>query len=687
MLAIRQHYLRLKHAFLTDSLFRNATLLMSSTAILSALGFGFWIFVAHLYTPSQIGIASALISVTTLISNLSLLGLNSGLIRFLPKSRNQSGDINAVMALVAGVTMLAAAAYVVYISIFPANISILADPWHKVAFIILMTTVTLNSLTDAVFIANRRAEFHTAAYAVLGIAKLVLPLFLIPLGSLGIFSAYMISMIISLLFSVFMMKKWCGYQLRTKPNWQLIKQIKAYTTNNYIGVVLAGLPSQLMPMIIIRRLGTAEVAYFSMAWTMANLLYVVPSAATQSLLVESSHDPEQKAHHIRHTTKILSLILVPAVLLSVVIAPYLLRIFGVQYAQGGGTIFQILALTTLPIAVTCVYNTLLNLEQRTSGIVISQLTLLATTFGSVGFLLRYGLKGIGLAILIGNVTACITHFVLDVRYRKRQSENIAIPTFVINQANLAQMLQAYDIADFSYEELGNGSNNYTLLIREGSQRHVLRIYRRHARSIAEIENELAFVRFLWERGIPVPHTMLNKTGTKISHLTDGNGIEWHYMLMSHETGSHPTIYTPKLIRAMARYQAAIHTHGRSFARTADSFHAPKHSSRATKLRRAISLSYQLKGFSHFDFDGSNVLVENDGITSILDFEGMRYGMLVGCMYFTLTQIYDQHSDRTQLRAYIDAYQQIRKLSWLERFILHTALAIHYRSYKMFTLAA
>src|SRR5882757_2751857 len=91
---------RTKHLFRTDSLFRNAALLMTSTAIVSVLGFGFWLFVAHLYTPSQIGIASALISITTLLSNLSLLGFNAGLIRFLPKAQDQSRYINAVMIIV-----------------------------------------------------------------------------------------------------------------------------------------------------------------------------------------------------------------------------------------------------------------------------------------------------------------------------------------------------------------------------------------------------------------------------------------------------------------------------------------------------------------------------------------------------------------------------------------------------------
>jgi len=158
-----------------------------------------------------------------------------------------------------------------------------------------MVTVSFNSLTDAVFIANRRAEFHTATYAVLGVVKLILPLFLIPFGSMGIYMAYILAVVASLLLSLFFMRRSCGYRFKTKPNWKHIKQIRKYASNNYFSVILGGLPSQLLPLVIIHKLGSAQAAYFSMAWMMANLLYVVPTAATQSLLAERLARSRQQA--------------------------------------------------------------------------------------------------------------------------------------------------------------------------------------------------------------------------------------------------------------------------------------------------------------------------------------------------------------------------------------------------------
>ncbi len=207
-----------RRLFFSDSLFRNATYLMASTAVMSVLGFFFWVFVAHLYDPADIGVASALIAIATLISNFSLLGLNYGLIRFLSSSKAPSRDINAAAVVVAGMTIFAAAAYALIGTRIGGDIELLEGVWHKFAFIVLMSAVSLNSLTDAVFIANRRGEYHTIGYATFGLVKLILPLLLVPFGSLGIFGAYIMAMLASLIVSYYLMRRGCGYRIRTKPN-------------------------------------------------------------------------------------------------------------------------------------------------------------------------------------------------------------------------------------------------------------------------------------------------------------------------------------------------------------------------------------------------------------------------------------------------------------------------------------
>jgi O-antigen/teichoic acid export membrane protein len=414
-----------KTQFKTDSLFRNAIYLVSSTSVMSALGFFFWVFVAHLYVPAQIGEASALISVSTLLSTLSLLGLNSGLMRFLPQSKDQSKDINAAMIIVASVTILATVFYVLVGNKLGGNLALLSSSWHKFAFVILMTTVSLNTLTDAVFIANRKAQYHTVCYSSFGLVKLVLPLFLIPLGSLGIYLAYIAAVIVSLAASYYFMWRRCGYHFKAAPNWHLIRETKKYTSHNYVGDVLGGLPSQLLPLLIIRRLGAADVAYFAMAWMMANLLYIVPSATTQSLIAESSTQPGDQAIHIKRTISLLVKVLVPTISLSILIAPYLLNVFGARYQQHATVIFQLLAASTIFVAINYVSTTVLNLEKRTGGIIAAQSVNLIVTFIATALLIPYGLTGIGLAMSAGYAATSLTHFYLYRRQRHNKKHSKA----------------------------------------------------------------------------------------------------------------------------------------------------------------------------------------------------------------------------------------------------------------------
>jgi len=68
-----------KH-FANDSLYKNSIYLMLSTAVMAFFGFFFWIINARLFKPEQVGIATTLISVLTLISTFSILGLGNSLI-------------------------------------------------------------------------------------------------------------------------------------------------------------------------------------------------------------------------------------------------------------------------------------------------------------------------------------------------------------------------------------------------------------------------------------------------------------------------------------------------------------------------------------------------------------------------------------------------------------------------------
>jgi Ser/Thr protein kinase RdoA (MazF antagonist)/O-antigen/teichoic acid export membrane protein len=680
----KQQITRGLQQFAADSLFRNAVFLMSSTAIMSVLGFGFWIFVAHLYSPSEIGAASALIAITLLISNLSFFGLNSGLVRFLPTSKNQSRDINAVLITVGAATAIATIAYLIWtgddfngsLKIFSASLG------GQLAFILLMIAVALNTLTDSIFIANRRAEFHTIVYAVFGLVKLILPLFLISLGSLGIFAAYSAAAVASLALTFVFMRRAAGYRLWSRPNWHFISRSRKYTTNNYVGVILAGLPSQIMPTLIVAHLGSAHAAYFSMAWTMANLLYVIPSAITNSLLAETSHDIAKQARNIRHAVRILTMILVPAVLLSVLVAPYLLQLFGQQYSAGGTAIFQILAVCAFFVAGNSIGNTIMNIEHRTGGIVLTQIVIAGVTLGLAGVLMdveNLGLVGVGLAMLGGIIAGNIVQLIL-LAGRQPQAglkHSATEPSTTIVEAFLAR----YGLANAGVgDDIGGGDRSSTMVVTTKSQKYVLKVYSAQKKNRSEISQEIDFTQFLLHRGVPVFRVLPNTDGGLISDFNDGPD-SWVGVLMDFEPGIHPQHYSAELLGNMARVQGRIHLGGLEYAQR---YHHDPDFLKDGAIRSAL-LSFLPKGLSHFDYESGNMLTQDNQVSCVIDFEGMRYDPLAVCLFFTLTRLYDAMRDTANIGLYLKSYQAVRPLSIAEKAFLRIALGLRYRSPKFLTL--
>ena len=85
------------------------------------------------------------------------------------------------------------------------------------------------------------------------------------------------------------------------------------------------------------------------------------------------------------------------------------------------------------------------------------------------------------------------------------------------------------------------------------------------------------------------------------------------------------------------------------------------------------------GYSHFDYDASNILVVNDNISSILDFEGIHLDSLVKCLFFTLSKIYELQHSKSELELYLSYYQNVRRLNISEKLVIRLAFLIRFKN--------
>ncbi len=188
---------------MTDPLYRNSIFNMASTFILGGLGFFFWIIIARLYKTEDVGIATTLISVMTLLSGFSIMGFNVSLNRYLPKSIHKNDLINSSFVIATCAAILASAVFFLGLQIFsPQLLFLRSNIFYIISFTVFVIICSWNTLAESVFMAFRAASNILIKNTTISLLKLVLPFALIVFGAYGIFVSAALALTLGVLFSI-----------------------------------------------------------------------------------------------------------------------------------------------------------------------------------------------------------------------------------------------------------------------------------------------------------------------------------------------------------------------------------------------------------------------------------------------------------------------------------------------------
>lgn len=395
---------------MSDSLYRNSIYLMLSTFIVSFLGFVFWIINARLFTTEQVGLATTIISSASLIVSIAGLGLGAGLIRYLPKSKRKNQKINTCFTLIALFTIVVSVIFLLIIDFTSPKIHFIKENMILAfIFIIFMIFASLSSLIESVFIAYRNTKYVLIKNSVFSISKLILPFLLVSLGAYGIFSSYMLSMVLGFL-TVFII---LVYKFNYKPKFafydSIIKKIGKYSFGNYVAGFIGSLPVLLLPLIITNVLTPETTAYYYMVMMIASTLFIIPQATSNSLFAEGSYNQKTLKHNIWKSIKIISLLLIPAIIITIFFGKYVLLLFGKSYSSEGYMFLDIMAVSGVFVAVNSVLGSILNIRKRIGAIITRSILSTILVLGLSIFFIKqgYALMGIGYAYLAGQIITAI----------------------------------------------------------------------------------------------------------------------------------------------------------------------------------------------------------------------------------------------------------------------------------------
>ncbi len=393
-----------------DSLYKNSIHIIASTLIMSILGFIFWIIIARLFLAEEVGLATTIISVMGLIASFSLFGLNTGLIRFLPKSERKNDKINTAFTLTALITTIVSVIFLLGITFFSPKLQFIQkNIIESFAFIIFMIFATFNSLIESIFISFRSSKFILIKNSIFSTLKIIFPFFFISLGAYGIFTSWMIALILAFFTSFIILIYKFNYQPKLVFHDYIIKKIGKYSFSNYLAGFIGSLPSLLLPLIITTLLIPEITAYYYISMMIAGLLFAIPNSASNSLFAEGSYNEKNLNQQIKKAVKIISLLLIPGILIILLAGNYILLAFGHQYSTEAFRFLQVLSISGIFVAINSIFSSVFKVEKRIISLIIRNILTAGIILTlSLFFILNdFGLLGIGYAWIIGQAISAL----------------------------------------------------------------------------------------------------------------------------------------------------------------------------------------------------------------------------------------------------------------------------------------
>ena len=433
----------------TDHLLRNSLYLMLSSGIQAALGFSFWIVVARLFSTEAVGEASSLISASAFIAFLSLLGLNTALVRFLPSARNFSALISASFTLVAGCAAIGSLGYVVLMPVIAPRLAFVEhSPALILGFLVLSAATAVNLLTDSVFIATRKAGYCAVTDGVIGgLSKIVLGVALAGAGAYGVFSASLGGMAVAGVVSVILIIIALRWRPSLRNPLRSLRPVLKFSGANYISNAFNLLPTVIVPLIVLDRLGAQRSAYYYVAFQMALLLYAAVYAVESSFLAEVSQGGVDWRAVRRRSRRLAITLFVPCGIGLALAGHWVLLIFGVTYSQHSAGCLELLALAVIPIAAFNWALTILRISGRLRALMLSNAVYCIGICGSAWILSAHGLTALSASWLIGSSIAAMVSTVgasaaarRAARHRKTKTE-VGEPRWLTSEARQSLGMQ------------------------------------------------------------------------------------------------------------------------------------------------------------------------------------------------------------------------------------------------------
>lgn len=348
-------------------LFFNGGSMVATTGITSAVGFLYWLFAARLFAPAVVGLASATVSATLLLGTVGALGLGTLLVGELPKRGAEGGSLVTAAVLAAGgagsllgicfaVGAPSVSTGFAPVGATPVGAGVFAFGSGLTAAVLVFDTAMLGLLRGELQLA-RNASFAVSKLVGLVVMGLLIQQSWLttPATWLTIYATWPIGNVVSFFVLAVITPRALWARLAGWPQWRLLTRLRwAAIAHHSLNLALQA-PGLVLPLLVTTILSTNTNAAFYVAWNVAAMALVIPSALAFALFASGARAGGRLWHQVRVSLGVGSACGVVTIALMEVGADQFLRIFGNHYADSATTSLRVLAFAVLPLIVRSHY--------------------------------------------------------------------------------------------------------------------------------------------------------------------------------------------------------------------------------------------------------------------------------------------------------------------------------------------
>jgi O-antigen/teichoic acid export membrane protein len=399
----------------------NAFFLWAAVITGAAAGFLFWNLSAHFYSTSDVGLASAVISMALLLSGIASLGIGIGIVRYLSNAENRPEMISTTLSFSCLTSLLIGTVCVAGIKIISPGLQSLQQPWFFFIFLLLLVATTHNIILQMVFLSLKRTSATFGMAILLNVLRLAILFFFRIERAQGIVAALVVATIISNLSALLILPRLLpDFRLTVALSGRILHQLIPYSFANSVADLLNGIPALLAPLLALGYLGAPASAPVYLAWMMGAMMLSPSAALAQSAFSEGASKPHKLRIILLKSGLYSLLITIILATIGFLLSDWILGLFGPDY-RGAVIILHWLCVAAPVSALDSLFTAAFRVQKRLRAMIVINSIVLVLFMGSQIILL----KTVGLPIMgtMWMATQCVAVVLsLVVLLRKKPEE-------------------------------------------------------------------------------------------------------------------------------------------------------------------------------------------------------------------------------------------------------------------------